>query len=443
MLFYIVLLVALLALAGLFRWVSRAPERGIYTAFFASGILNTVSLGPLREKVGLTEVVVLLTWLAMLMHQSWRYQRVPLSGLQRLALLFLAAFVLVEWVSFLVNNAGYYGALTGSLVETLNITYGAMMAVTVVLLVQTPQQWKGCLVGWLVGTAVVSLVGLWAMSGSAPSWTIDEFTGRISSTLKFENQIASYLVPIMMVALVWCVTRTLRRGQRLLLVALIAGMAVTLIGTGSRTAFLLLILVALCLAIVLIWQLHNRALMKGYLGLTIISGGLALFFYVSAAMALYDGNYQLGKTPSWQRPVVMMYENITEDKGIDRTRLEQADLVLEKADVAMLIGNGPKLYGSKFHVEEIHNTYAGIYIETGLLGITTLLAFLVLSFVTVLRANAGPEMRLLFIAAGLGFVLLLAYNLTMYGLRQRTIWLMAGLLLSSATVSRNWIRQHS
>lgn len=443
MLLYLILPIALLVLSALFWWISKAPERGIYIAFFSSGILNTVSLGPLRDKVGLTEIVVLLTWFAMLVNHSWRSQRIFLTGLQRLALLFLAVFVLTEWVSFLVNNADFYGALTGSLVETLNITYGSLMVVTVIMLIKTPHQWKSCLVGWLAGSLLVSSVGLWAMSGSAPSWTLDEYTGRISSTLKFENQIPSYIIPILMVSLIWRVSSSLRKEQRLLISTLILGMVVILIGTGSRTALLLLIIVAMFLPIVLAWQINNRFLLKGSLGLNIIVGIFALFTYISAAMTFYDGDYLLGKTPAWQRPVVMMYENFTEGSGVDTTRLEQASLVIEKADVAMFIGNGPKLYGNKFHVEEIHNTYAGVYIETGLMGLITLLIFLMLTITTIFRARPGSELRLLFIAAGLGFILLIIYNLTMYGLRQRTLWLMAGLLLSSATLSKNRIEHHT
>lgn len=443
MLLYLILPIALLVLSALFWWISKAPERGIYIAFFSSGILNTVSLGPLRDKVGLTEIVVLLTWFAMLVNHSWRSQRIFLTGLQRLALLFLAVFVLTEWVSFLVNNADFYGALTGSLVETLNITYGSLMVVTVIMLIKTPHQWKSCLVGWLAGSLLVSSVGLWAMSGSAPSWTLDEYTGRISSTLKFENQIPSYIIPILMVSLIWRVSSSLRKEQRLLISTLILGMVVILIGTGSRTALLLLIIVAMFLPIVLAWQINNRFLLKGSLGLNIIMGIFALFTYISAAMTFYDGDYLLGKTPAWQRPVVMMYENFTEGSGVDTTRLEQASLVIEKADVAMFIGNGPKLYGNKFQVEEIHNTYAGVYIETGLMGLITLLIFLMLTITTIFRARPGSELRLLFIAAGLGFILLIIYNLTMYGLRQRTLWLMAGLLLSSATLSKNRIEHHT
>ncbi|WP_024951923.1 O-antigen ligase family protein [Cobetia crustatorum] len=438
MLFYISLVLASCVFLLLFRWIAKAPERGVYTAFFASGILNTISLGPLREKVGLTEVVILMTWSAMLVNRQWISRRIPLSNYQILAMLFLVGFVLIEWISFFINNIDYYGHVTESLVETLNITYGAMMVGTVLLLVQDEFQWKRCIIGWLFGSAVVVIVGLWAMTGTAPSWTIDEFTRRISSTFKFENQMASYLIPLMVIALAWCVSRSISERLRNISLLLIAGMATVLIGTGSRTAFLLIVLVAVCMAVIYIVQFKNNTLRRGYLGVSIIACVAGLVLYVVAAMSMFDGVYQLGKTPSWQRPVVMMYQNMTEGKGLDETREEQATVVIDNADVAIFLGNGPKLYGSKFNISEIHNTYAGIFIETGVVGITFLLLFLLMPLIISTRVIVSPEMKLLFIAASMGFVLLLAYNLTMYGLRQRTIWLMAGLLLSASSVSRHW-----
>ncbi|AVV35237.1 hypothetical protein C8233_17815 [Halomonas sp. SF2003] len=134
----------------------------------------------------------------------------------------------------------------------------------------------------------------------------------------------------------------------------------------------------------------------------------------------------------------MMYQNVMSGKGIDETREVQASVVIDKADVSIFIGNGPKLYGSKFDVSEIHNTYAGIFIETGVIGLLFLCLFLSMTVVVGFNAHAGQEMKLLFTAAALGFLLLLAYNLTMYGLRQRTVWLMAGLLLSSSSVYKHW-----
>lgn len=432
-----ILLLALVLVGIFLKWIFQQPERGIYSAFFASGILNTISLGPLREKVGLTELVIMLTWLSMLLSTSWRVKRKPLSQYQIFALTTLVFFIVIEWSSFFINNATFYGSITGSLIETLNMTYGAMMTFTVVLLIQTDNQWKRCLIGWMFGAVIVVIVGIWAMSGTAPSWTFDEFTGRISSTLKFENQIASYLVPIFMISIIWCVCKGINPVYKAFLIMLSSGMAVTLIGTGSRTAFLLLALVPLCLCFFIAIQFKSKYLKRFYLISFIGLCTVSLIGYISISIAMFDGNYVLGKTPAWQRPVVALYQAINSGGEIDHTREAQANIVQVNADRAMFLGNGPKLYGNKFHMEEIHNTYAGVYIETGLLGIIFLLSFLLISIIVGFRSKASSDTRLLIVAAIFGFMLLLLYNFTMYGLRQRTIWLMAGLLLSAHTISYN------
>lgn len=431
---FVIAVPALLALLVLLFWIIKAPERGIYTAFFASGILDTVNLGPLREKVGLTEIVILLTWIAMLVNKNWRYVRLPFSERQKVALFALIIFLIVYWASFFINNATYYGFMVGSLIEAFNLTYGALMVLSVVLLIQESNQWKGCLVGWMLGAAIVSLVGLWGLTGSAPAWVMDEFTGRISSTLKFENQIPSYIIPILVITIIWSVSNIIKVRYRIIMLMLIAVMSVTMIGTGSRTAFLLLILSVLALLFILWIQRNNKCLLKGYLGFGIILCGICLLFYTVAALSAYDGDYALGKTPAWQRPVVTLYETIQGNRPLDSTRTVQAEIIIDNIDAAIFLGNGPKLYGGKFNVEEIHNTYAALYFETGIMGFLFMFFFLFSSILCGVRKSDESSLNLLFTAVAVGFILLLLYGLTIYGLRQRTIWLMAGLLISIPSV---------
>ncbi|WP_163560674.1 hypothetical protein [Halomonas sp. NO4] len=432
---YALLTIAVVAVAGLFYWIVLDPVRGIYLAFVASGVLNTISLGPLREKVGLTEFVMALTWAAMLVNRRWLADREPLLDKQKLAIYFLCVFLLMYLVSFVVNNASFYGFLTGSVVESLNIVYVAMIMATVILLVQKPEQWKGCLMGWLLGAAVVVLVGLWAMSGSAPAWTYDEFSGRISSTLKFENQVPSYLVPIMLIAMVWSALSTTSMWFRILLLLLIAGMVIILVGTGSRTALILVVLSVLCLVVMLLLKNSNTSLLSGYLSLAIIGCSVSLFLYIAAALAMYDGHYSLGSTPSWQRPVVMIFES-SQSGVLDTTRNRQAEVIVANAGEDFFIGNGPKLSGAKYRMDEVHNTYAGVFFETGAFGILALFAFFATVIYNGFRESRSSALNLLLWASVVAFMLLLIYGMTMYGLRQRTLWLMCGLLVSIPNIVR-------
>ncbi|MDW2075369.1 O-antigen ligase family protein [Vibrio sp. 1863] len=430
---YLFALPGLIAFGAIANWISKSPVRGLYIAFFATGILETVSLGPLREKLGLTELAIVLTWFAMLLGSNWRRERNHLTQLQKLSFIFLAAFVLAEWVSFFVNNATFYDRMIGSLVEVFNYTYGAMMVATVVLLVNDFDKLKNCLFGWMLGALVVGLVAIWAMTGGAPSWTMDEFTGRVSSTLKFENQIPSFIIPILLPTIVLVLSRNMSSLFRIGLSLLAGLMAVTMISTGSRTAFLLLILSFVVLFIIGFIERKNTALFKGRLGLFIIIIGVSLCGYVVSVLAAFDGHYQLGKTPAWQRPVAALINGMSNNKDFDTTRENQLKIVVDNMDQSMFIGNGPKLYGAKYRMEEIHNTYAGVYFEAGLLGLGSFLLFLLFSLYSAHRSRkltSNDFHKLIISSLVAGFFLLLLYGGTMYGLRQRNIWLMAGLLIS-------------
>ncbi|WP_305818596.1 hypothetical protein [Photobacterium leiognathi] len=166
-----------------------------------------------------------------------------------------------------------------------------------------------------------------------------------------------------------------------------------------------------------------------------ISGLLfAVFSYVVLALAAFDGHYALGHTPAWQRPVVRLYLTLDEGAVLDSTRENQLSIVNKNFDKAMIIGNGPKLYGGKYRMEEIHNSYVGVYFENrvtrnnNILNINSVMLF-TCAFSSLKYTPINSE-KILIISVIAGFSLLLFYSGTMYGLRQRNIWLMMGLLIS-------------
>ncbi|MCD9526021.1 hypothetical protein [Photobacterium carnosum] len=429
----IVILLSLLILGYTFRYLLKNPVYGIYLSFFSSGILKTVNLGPLRDKFGLTEVIFLLTWLAMMLTNYWKNNRVKLNSIQKLTFVIMFTFIFIEWLSLLLNNMDFYGGLIGSIVEVTNLTYGALMALTLVVLISERPQFFMCLKFWILGALVVSIIGCWALTGTAPGWTMDDFTGRISSTLKFENQVPSYLIPIFIPMVMGLFVRGISSKNKIILLICSIMLAATMIGTGSRTALLLLVLAIFAIAFTGLITIKNNYLFKGKFLMGIACLIFALFSYVILALAAFDGHYALGHTPSWQRPVVRLYLTLDEGAMLDSTREEQLSIVDYNMDKAMIIGNGPKLYGRKYGMEEIHNSYVGVYFESGLLGISAFLTLLVLCYSCAFSAikyipNNGEKILIVSVIAG--FSLLLFYSGTMYGLRQRNIWLMMGLLIS-------------
>lgn len=417
---------------GLLIWVAKRPVRGLYLTIFATSILITPHLPVVREKVTGTEVLVLLTWFVMLARPDvWRNRSIPLQPSQKKAL--MLGWLFIAWValSFLVNNLFFDKGLVGSIVESVNYLYGFLMFRTVLLLVDDWGKWNGCLTAWIMGAVVVSVVGVLAVGGAAPGWAYEDFTGRVSSTLRNENQVPSFLFPVLVAVIFMAVKKGQVASKRFLLTSLAAGMVATIFGTGSRTAMGML---ALCLLGAYYLALRewpfrafNRVLLtKLAFGLV---GGVVL--YASSVIAVYEGDYALGRTPAWQRPVVMLYDWSQGHRVLDETREIQFEVVSENFLDHLVLGAGPKLTGIRYGVAEIHNTYFGILMDLGLPGCLLFLVWLL--YVLKLGWSAGsacpdPYRRLLVLSLCVGMGALMLYSMFMFGLRQRNLWLLAGLL---------------
>ena len=434
-----ILLIIGVALA-LFLWIASRQVRGLYLAIFATSVLITPNLPVVREKFAATEVLMLLTWLALLFGSGhWRSAPAPLVQPQRVSLLIGGAFIGWILLSFGINNAIFLGAFLPSLVETVNYLYGFLIFCTVLVLVDDREKWYGCLYAWLAGAALASVVGVWALTGSAPAWAYEDYSRRIASTLKNENQVPSFLLPVLVAAIFMVARRRQALWRTALAAALVAGMLATAIGSGSRTALLMIALSFLCVYLLGLREAPSGAFNRPLLGMIAIMLGGAAFFYVSLVLALYDGHYSLRHTPAWQRPVVTLYEWTQGHGVLDTTRENQLETVSESYTDYLLLGAGPKLFGVREGSEEIHNTYASVLVEVGLPGLLLFIAWLGHVLWVGWRSAqrcADPFWRLMVLSLLIGMGALLIYNATMFGLRQRNLWIIAGLLMAVPRLQR-------
>ena len=98
--------------------------------------------------------------------------RIRLMTVQKNTVLLGCGFMTWIALSFFINNMeefDYVRVFLGSAVESLNFLYGFMIFLTVITLANNRERWLNCLNAWLFGAVVVSLVGAWAMLGSAPA----------------------------------------------------------------------------------------------------------------------------------------------------------------------------------------------------------------------------------------------------------------------------------
>ncbi len=217
------------------------------------------------------------------------------------------------------------------------------------------------------------------------------------------------------------------------LTVLLAGVSLTAIASGSRTSLLMLAFSGIGIVYITLRESRYRAFNKERLIRISFFAIFTFIAYVLFALAGYKGDYALGHTPAWKRPVLMLYEWTQGSSNLDDNRTEQLKVVSENISDNLVMGTGPKNYGY-YGVEEIHNTYAGILFQTGVPGLIFFLFWILTVLQTGLKAGKripDPHQRLIILCMVAGMVLLLLYSLTMFGLRQRNIWLLAGLLVAS------------
>ncbi len=414
----------------------RNPIVFFYFAIASTAFLKTPELPIVREKLALPEFGFVLTWLFWANIPKHRIAHPSLPPMTQIG----GFFGLICLVSSAVGVMGstrtgqpYSGTMVAySFLESINYIYGVMIVWTTINLLDSWPRWLNAILAWMIGLAVASIVGVAAFGGLAPDWAVEE-TGRICSTLKRENQVPSMILPIILVVLLCSVRKGMALPWRVVFLGLTMAALIATIGSGSRTALLMI----MCAAMALYWISATSLGASDLIDLKLLSMLTLVFsavvgLYFCVAWIMYDGNYSLFGTPSWQRPAVLIIEWAQGTRELDHSRPRQIMGALAYFWNSPIIGTGPKL-GAMLAATggEIHNTYFSLLLETGVLGVGS---FLLLIFSAVSRSSQAVNVcrfrwySILARCLLVGLVLLAIYNSTMLGLRQRNIWILIGLL---------------
>jgi O-antigen ligase len=423
------------AAAAFFVFVLPNPVRGVYVVMFTSAILVTAELPIVRDKLTITEPIMVIIWAAMA--AAWvsrRRQAHSLLPRQRSAIAAVVVLSLLA-VASLVMHAGAPGETGGSpVIEVLAYVYGACVFTTVVLLVDDWKKLQRCLYAWLLGVGLIAVVGVWSILFTPPDWAYAEYSGSISSTMKYENQIPAHALPMLCLAFVLAGLRSTPPLHRLAYMALVGSVTLTIVFTGSRTGSTLLIVCVLGLTLIGFRMARNEFLLKDhYRGLmAVLVVGLGIFAYlVFATERNYTG---IRSVPAYKRPIVMTRDWLSGKRPLDTKRSNQLQGTWESFANDPVFGIGPlRFHLSAGTTDRGHNTYAVVLIELGIPALLALLAWLGLTWRCgwdAFRQSRDPQRRIIIASLLLGFVVLLAYQMSMFGLRQRTLWLFAGLLVA-------------
>ncbi|MFC4991796.1 O-antigen ligase family protein [Rubritalea tangerina] len=430
--------------------VVRRPHIGLYMAIAATAVLKSPELPIVREKLTAVEFLMVFTWIGILI-TGIPQKKLPMSreaSHNKVLAITFALWVLLCGVAHNMMTGWIFAS--SSMLETVNYIYGICIYLTILYMVRDWTTWRNCLWAWVAGAVVAAGVGTMATIARVPVWAIEDFTGRVNSTLRNENQVPSFLLPILPVVVILFAYSNRKLWHRVALLALLGAMLITAVGTGSRTAIGMVILSVGGILGVWLYEGKTRQVkfsLIGSLGMALV---VSTVMYFVVALAAFDGNYRLGKTPAWQRPAAMLTNWVTGKNGLDSTRPAQIQASFEHIGSYALLGTGPKLAGKKLHIEEVHNTYVGLMIETGVFGILIFLIWLFhaawLPFKKLRKEPSGYH-RALLLALIAGFVVCLFYQNFCFGLRQRNIWILTGLLaVTPALIDRSgrqlmWLKQ--
>ncbi|QDT03521.1 O-Antigen ligase [Rubripirellula lacrimiformis] len=433
-----ILIVASLLGGGLLLAGARQPMVFFYAALFGTAILKTPELPIVREKFTIVELCLLCLWACWPFLIKGRLSNRTTSHIYLWGTFFCMICLSSSLIAIVTAPPRYASPKMAaySVLEAVNYCYGVVILWTCLQVLDTWQRWIGAIVAWVGGMATASFVGAAAMAGLAPGWAREE-TGRICSTLRNENQVPSMILPLLLVVLMIAVRRGLPIPVRALAFAIFAAALVTAIGTGSRTAALMIGFSGVGVAWIVISTIRSGIVVYRFQLLNLsIAFAAATVAYFAVAWSMYDGKYSLMTTPSWQRPAVLLIEWSGGERKLDNTRPKQISEAIDQFWRSPVLGTGPK-FGSSFAATggEVHNTYFSLMLETGFLGLGAFMLLIGSTFVAgfnAARRCVYPWYGMLARCLLVGMVLICLYNATMLGLRQRNIWFLMGMILAFA-----------
>ena len=427
-------IVAVIAMTAGWMAFTR-PVWGVLALLLAIPLQKTAGSEGVAAKFALADVFTFFTLLGLAVAMGrgrdpgWRTVRIP-----RQFLLGIVLFFGIGVASLLVTET-----LTRSAVEMISYVVNVAILVLIVLLVRNRSTLYRCLSAWEAGLVITVLGALVAvvLLFCGQFDTLLTNGPKVTSTFKKSGQLSSYITAT--IPLLWfnlryrSPTARQRTLRRLLLVATL----LALMATGSRTGFAIgFVVVAVLFGGRWVWGVLGRRRLLKLSGLALV----VLIVSASPKVGLQSVPYSFQRAVS----IAMRSEGATLHT-LSPTRYYQkvgfeaaaAEYPLTGVGVGDFYSRLTSLAPGAWKSHEVHNTYLGVWAETGIVGALALLLF----FLAVPRAAAqivlhGRDAATsgLGLALALSFVALFLYGLTGFGLRTRHLWATFGLVFAAWNV---------
>jgi O-antigen ligase len=392
----------------------------------SSGFLARFALADIFTALAIAGTVVAL---ARGNAGDWRSIRVPGQFLIGVAL-FLPAVA----VSFFVTET-----VERSIVETIAYLVNLVIVSVIVFHIRTREDLYRCLRTWEIAVWIVVLgafVGvIFLFQGRLD--TLLTNGPKVTSTFKKSGQLSAYIMASLPVLWFTLIYRSKTRRQRILRGLFLALAVVSLFATGSRTGFLL----GAGLTGVLFGGRWLTMLLRRRTVLKLSSLAFAAILAVPIfAIVLQELPFSFQRAFS-----IASSGGLSSLEDLSQTRHYQIVGFQVAANKYPLTGVGvgdfytrnTALAPGAWKHHEIHNTYLGVWAETGIVGILALFLFylaIVQAVWQTISHARDPELVAIGIALLISLTTLCLYGLSHFGLRMRHMWAVFGLILAAWNV---------
>jgi O-antigen ligase len=285
----------------------------------------------------------------------------------------------------------------------------------------------------------VAALSIAAVLGLAPDWAYQSGgSSRIKSTLRSVNQLQSYLGPVAPVVIWAAFSASFNSFTRVVCAGIALCVIIAMLVTGSRSAMIMVVLALCGVTAYAFMQVRDRPVtaVASVLGL---GAALVILAYFLLQVWLFGVDALPSTMRAIARPIVMLQEAQDAEELLG-PRAEQFAIVAEEWWKYPLIGIGAGNFKTAFnHEHEVHNSYLGVLIEQGIFALLSVLVFMgciAHAGLQAVRREHSASTRSLTAVVVLGFLLICTYGMFSFGMRQRTFWLISGLVMSAYMITR-------
>lgn len=248
------------------------------------------------------------------------------------------------------------------------------------------------------------------------------------------NEMLMYAVPVSVLSASFFI---MRRGVTDLLV-LVASLFIILVSRGRAGVAVVLFSLIAVVFLLYTYVSEIRTVLKAYVSLSVLSISLFAFFavlYLPELMLYYHDRYLISAFNEVEGGYGSFSHREVALHGVWASFIDNPFLGIGLGGFRAVSGLYTDLtsYGSEIMP---HNTYAGLLSETGVLGFSVFIVFLIIPFMMIQLTSLSSEWRFVILSLRLGFFSSLLFAITYDSFSGYVIWLQWAILYAASRLAR-------